>query len=285
MFNPHLLHTLILLRFPFSLFLMPIFLWALCYISAPLSLRSLSVFIILHGLVYPSSNGYNSLIDQDTEPIGGIKQPPPPPALLGPVTLFMDGLAIFWACTLDLYFGGLIVFLISMSRLYSAPWPRLKQYPVLSFVLVMGLQGAFTFLAALYGMGLSFTALTQPSILWSALICSALVGSAYPLSQIFQHKEDKQRGDMTLSRFLGYQKTFICSELLLSFSLLAIGWTQPRLLLWLFTLSMLPTGLYLAYWHRQVSKSHQAASFQHSLRLNLLWAVGLNLCFGIYSQL
>lgn len=263
---------------------MPIFLWALCYIPAPFSLRTLSVFLIFHGLVYPASNGYNSLIDQDTAPIGGIAKPPPPPTILGPVTLMMDLTAIFWAGAIDFYFGGLIAFLIGASRLYSAPWPRLKQYPWLSFALVSLLQGAFTFGFALYGMGLSLSALTQPAVLWSAAICTALVGSAYPLSQVFQHQEDEERGDMTLSRWLGYHKTFLCSEILLGIALLGIIATQPRPLLWLFIGSMLPSSLYLAYWHRQVRRNKKAASFRHSLRLNLLWALGLNLCFGIYSQ-
>jgi hypothetical protein len=282
MFNIQILHTLILLRFPFSLFLMPIFLWALWYVPNPLSLRSLSVFIIFHILVYPASNGYNSLIDQDTEPIGGIAQPPPPPALLGPVTLSMDLTAIVWAGAIDFYFGAWIAFLIGMSRLYSAPWPRLKQYPWLSFGLVSLLQGAFTFEVALYGMGVSPHMLTQPMVLGSAAICTALVGSAYPLSQVFQHTEDKQRGDMTLSRWLGYRKTFLCSEILLGMALLGMITTQPRLLLWIFMGSMLPAGLYLVYWHQQVLQSERAASFSHSLRLNLFWAMGLNICFGLY---
>ena len=279
MFNPQIL------RFPFSLFLMPIFLWALAYVNAPFSWRTLSVFLIFHALVYPASNGYNSLIDQDTEPIGGIAQPPPPPAILGPVTLAMDLLAILWAWSLEPYFGLLIAFLIIMSRLYSAPWPRLKQYPWLSFVMVALLQGAFTFLSALYGMGVSLHILLQPRVLWSAALCTTLVGSAYPLSQIFQHSEDAQRGDMTLSRWLGYHKTFLCAEALLGCTVLGMATTQPPLLLWLFGGSMLPAGLYLAYWHQQVRQNEKAASFKHSLRLNLLWAIGLNLCFVLYRQL
>jgi 1,4-dihydroxy-2-naphthoate octaprenyltransferase len=33
------------------------------------------VFVILHVLDYPSSNGYNSFMDRDTESIGGLKSP------------------------------------------------------------------------------------------------------------------------------------------------------------------------------------------------------------------
>jgi hypothetical protein len=34
-----------------------------------------AIFIILHLLVYPASNGYNSYMDRDETPIGGLKNP------------------------------------------------------------------------------------------------------------------------------------------------------------------------------------------------------------------
>jgi len=282
MFSSQFKHTLILLRFPFSLFLMPLFFWALSRTETLDFWRSLSVFAILHGLVYPSSNGYNSLIDQDTEAIGGLEKPPPPPPHLGAVTLGLDGLALLWGFYLAPYFGLFIGFLILMSRLYSAPWPRLKQYPIFSFLLVSLLQGAFTFLGIRYGLSLELTTFSL-SDAYAAFACSALVAAAYPLSQIFQHAEDAKRGDLTLSRYLGYNGTFLVSEVLLLCAHAGVLLSSTRLQYWIFAICLLPTTLYLLHWHRRVLHDSEAASFGHSLRLNICWALGLNLCFGIYG--
>ena len=64
------------LRLPFSLYLMPVFLFALSQadsINWPATLLS---FLILHVLIFPSSNGYNSYQDRDETSIGGLKYPP-----------------------------------------------------------------------------------------------------------------------------------------------------------------------------------------------------------------
>src|SRR5437899_2585356 len=57
-----LLHrsTIQLLRFPFSLFLLPVYLFALSEVPHIRWYPALLAFIVLHLLVYPSSNGYNS---------------------------------------------------------------------------------------------------------------------------------------------------------------------------------------------------------------------------------
>ncbi len=270
--------VLILLRFPFSLFLLPIYLLALAHVANPQT--PWVIFFVLHVLVYPSSNAYNSLIDQDTESVGGIVAPPPPPPVLGPMTWLMDVCAVgisFFGVRPG--FAGAVAFMILMSRLYSAPWPRLKQYPVLSFLMVCSLQGAFTFLSVVYGLGGDAF---NTVVLGKALLCSALVGSAYPLSQVFQHKEDAKRGDMTLSRLLGYRGTFVFSGVGMLLSTVLIWGLEPIQRALVFVGSMLPAFCYLCYWMKKVWQSPQYANFSHSLKLNLLWATGLNVCFGLY---
>jgi 1,4-dihydroxy-2-naphthoate octaprenyltransferase len=64
--------TLQLLRFPFSLFLAPVFFFALSQVENIHWLHCSLVFFILHLLVYPASNGYNSYMDRDETAIGGI---------------------------------------------------------------------------------------------------------------------------------------------------------------------------------------------------------------------
>ncbi|MFI5187293.1 MAG: prenyltransferase, partial [Chitinophagales bacterium] len=57
--------TIQLLRFHFSLFLLPVFLFALSQLNTINWQNAAIVFFILHVLVYPASNGYNSYMDRD----------------------------------------------------------------------------------------------------------------------------------------------------------------------------------------------------------------------------
>ena len=68
--------TLLHLRIPFSFFLLPVFLFAAAIVDVFDWGNFWMLFFILHFLVYPASNGYNSYFDKDEESIGGLKNPP-----------------------------------------------------------------------------------------------------------------------------------------------------------------------------------------------------------------
>src|SRR5882672_2137549 len=86
--------TLLHLRIPFSYFLLPVYLFSLS--SAPNFTEKglLWVFLILHFLLYPASNSYNSYFDKDEKSIGGLKNPPPVNKGLYWMSLSLDLLAI-----------------------------------------------------------------------------------------------------------------------------------------------------------------------------------------------
>src|SRR5688572_31447057 len=86
--------TIQLLRFQFSFFLLPVYLFALSLVPAINVWDALLIFFILHFLVYPSSNGYNSYMDRDETAIGGVKNPLPPTRELFTISLIMDAVAI-----------------------------------------------------------------------------------------------------------------------------------------------------------------------------------------------
>ncbi|HJY22503.1 MAG TPA: hypothetical protein VJ279_06435, partial [Hanamia sp.] len=92
--NKKLQSTLQLLRFHFSFFLMPVYWFALSQVSDINWRDAALIFIILHLLVYPASNGYNSFMDKDTSPIGGVKNPMQPTKQLFTITLIMNVAAI-----------------------------------------------------------------------------------------------------------------------------------------------------------------------------------------------
>lgn len=88
-------NTLIHLRIPFSLFLMPVFSFALSQSQNPNWTKVVAVFIILHLLIYPASNAYNSYFDKDKGPIGGLENPPPVSKELYYTSIFLMQLPSF----------------------------------------------------------------------------------------------------------------------------------------------------------------------------------------------
>src|SRR6478609_3131558 len=143
--------TLQLLRIPFSLFLMPVYFFALSQVPIIDLADSLLVFFILHFLVYPASNGFNSYMDRDTGPIGGIEKPPPPSKQLLHLTTAMDLLAIAFSLFISWLFAiGLLIYILA-SRAYSARSIRIKKYPVAGYLLVMICQGCLTWMLVYHG--------------------------------------------------------------------------------------------------------------------------------------
>src|SRR4051812_35844652 len=89
--------TIRLLRIPFSLFLMPVYLLALSQAEPVSCFLALSSFILVHFLVYPASNGYNSYVDKDKSSVGGLESPPQPTRQLLYTTIAMDIIALIAA--------------------------------------------------------------------------------------------------------------------------------------------------------------------------------------------
>ncbi len=143
--------TIQLLRFHFSLFLMPVYWFALSQVVRPNAGRALLIFIILHILIYPSSNGFNSYMDRDEGSIGGLKSPMQPTRQLLYVSLFMDGLALILGFFISVYFVLASFIYILASRAYSARSVRLKKYPIAGFLTVIICQGALVFFMVYHG--------------------------------------------------------------------------------------------------------------------------------------
>lgn len=118
--------TIQLLRFHFSLFLLPVYLFALSQLHNINSGRAILIFIILHVLVYPSSNGYNSYMDRDEGPIGGLSKPMQPTKQLFYISIAMDFTAVIISIVISLYFSLGILLYILASRAYSYRRIRLK---------------------------------------------------------------------------------------------------------------------------------------------------------------
>lgn len=263
--------TIQLLRFHFSLFLLPVYLFALSQAPVIHTTKAVLSFLILHLLVYPSSNGYNSYMDRDETPIGGLASPLQPTRQLFFVSVFMDVMAVLLSLFISAIFTtGVLVYILA-SRAYSYRGIRLKKYPVIGFLTVFVFQGALVFLLTCHAVT-GWTIVEIPVL--PLILSSLLIGALYPLTQIYQHAEDLRDGVRTISYVLGKKGTFLFS---MGLFLLATGgmyllFLQQQALnyFYLYLLYLLPVVLFFLYWMSRVWRDEHAADFRNSLRMNLL---------------
>jgi 1,4-dihydroxy-2-naphthoate octaprenyltransferase len=199
--------TIQLLRFHFSLFLLPVFLFALSQLPDINWYHAGLIFFILHFLVYPASNGYNSYMDRDDTPIGGLARPQQPTRQLFWASLAMDMVAVLLSLFISVFFAVGILFYILASRAYSYRGIRLKRHPFIGFLTVFIFQGAWVFFIVHTGAAASISQVP----LMSCLVASLLIGALYPLTQIYQHEADRNDGVITISYLLGKRGSFIFS--------------------------------------------------------------------------
>ena len=142
--------TITLLRIPFSFFLMPVFFFALSQVPEINYTKAILIFIILHFIMYPASNGYNSYMDSDEESIGMLEKPPKPTRQLFYLTAVLDIMAVVLSFFVNLIFALCIIANILASRAYSYRGIRLKKYPVTGFLTVIIFQGAIHFIILIF---------------------------------------------------------------------------------------------------------------------------------------
>ncbi|MEO6456063.1 MAG: UbiA family prenyltransferase [Ginsengibacter sp.] len=272
--------TLQLLRFHFSFFLMPVYWFALSQVVHINRKDAILVFIILHLLVYPASNGYNSYMDRDTGSIGGLKNPLQPTKQLFYVTVVMDIIAVTLSFFITWIFAAGIFFYIMASRAYSYRGIRLKKFPIIGYLTVVIFQGAVTFYLVYHGSESNHT-VHIPVI--GLIAAGLLIGGFYPLTQIYQHEEDIKDGVKTISYKLGYRGTFTFTGIIyaLAFSMLALQYALNLELNRFFILQifMLPVLVYFFIWFRKVWINEKEANFKNTMRMNLLASSCTNLGF------
>ncbi len=272
--------TIQLLRFHFSFFLMPVYWLALSQTNDIVPKDAFFIFIILHLLVYPASNGYNSYMDRDISSIGGIKKPQQPTAQLFYITVLMDMIAVGCGAFISIYFAAALLLYILASRVYSYRGIRLKQYPVIGYLTVIIFQGALVFFAVMHGSSAGKT-LQVPLI--GMVAAALLVGGFYPLTQIYQHMEDRADGVTTISYKLGYRGTFIFTAIVYMFAMISLGiYLALNLQLdhfFIIQLFLLPVLAYFFWWFYRVYHNTNEANFKNTMRMNLIASFFTNAAF------
>lgn len=266
------------LRVPFSFFLLPVFLFALSQSPRPDGWRAVGVLLVIHLLLYPASNAYNSYFDKDEGSIGLLETPPPVDRTLFTVAWALDLLALLIGAWIGWPFVAYLLVYGAISKAYSHPYTRLKKYPIVSWLIVSFFQGGFTYLMTLQAINnLTLSELTQPGPLLAAGICTCNLLAVYPLTQVYQHEEDARRGDLTMSRLLGVRGTFVCAILCFAAALAGFYvYFDGKPVFWLLPLCLLPGVIFFLRWFRRVSRDVGQANFRSAMRMTFLAGLGLN---------
>ena len=270
------------LRLPFSYFLMPTYLFALNCAEKPILWKTVLVFFILHFLLYPASNSYNSYYDCDTASIGTLKHPPPVEKELLVVSLTLDVAAVLLGLLIGSLFVAAALFYGFASKAYSHNKIRVKKMPVLSLIGVGFIQGAFTFLLSFWGIqDIALTDIIHTQILFAAVISSLFLTAAYPLTQVYQHKADGERGDISFSMLLGIKGTFLFCAVFIALAIACFVlyfWSYYGLLIAaFFILFLAPVAAFFIYWMVITFRSESKANYKNTMRLNFISSTALNI--------
>ena len=259
---------------------MPVYWFALSQVNQINRRDAILIFIILHVLVYPSSNGYNSYMDRDTGSIGGIKNPLQPTKQLFYVSVIMDVVAVSLSFFITPIFALGIVLYILASRAYSYRKIRLKKYPVTGYLTVVIFQGAVTFFLVYHGSQSNHTS-HVPVI--ATIAAGLLIGGFYPLTQIYQHEDDLKDGVRTISYKLGYKGTFIFTGIVYALAFCMLGILFFSNLQWnhflVLQIFMAPVLVYFFIWFRKVLINTKEANFKNTMRMNLFASTCTNAGF------
>jgi 1,4-dihydroxy-2-naphthoate octaprenyltransferase len=279
-------NTLLHLRLPFSFFLLPIFCFAISQSSVINAANAIVVFIALHFFIYPGSNSYNSFMDRDKGSIGGLKNPPPVTKKLYYVSMIFDAVGLSMCFIIHWKMFLLMLIYVGVSKAYSWKKIRLKKYAFTGWLVVMIFQGGYTFLLVNMATENMFElSWFNNKHLECMLIASLLIGGFYPLTQIYQHKEDSSRGDFTLSYKLGVSGTFIFTGFVffvacaVSFHYYNSYYSLNQFMIYIFCL--LPVIIYFLYWFQKTIHNKAIADFSNAMRLTVISSSCMIICFCI----
>ena len=241
-------------------------------------------FICLHLFIYPASNGFNSFYDKDEGSIGGVEKPLPVSSQLLWFSLLLDLAGILLAATINFTFMLMVLVYGLVSKAYSHPTIRLKKYPIPAWLSIFIFQGGFTYFMAISGiMDLNFEFLfMEENRIYLALFSSFSLGGVYPVTQIYQHEQDRKAGDNTLSMKLGKLGTLLWFGFFNFISLVFMvyyRWQEKRMDFLFLLVGLVPVLLFHSWWLMKVKRDPLAANFKNTMRLNLLASLSLNSIF------
>ena len=149
-------------------------------------------------------------------------------------------------------------------------------------------QGYFTFAMAYAGLSdFGWNIFLKPHVLIPGMLTSLMLWGNYPLTQVYQHREDARRGDMTLSRYLGIKGTFGFSALIFALTGAGFVWffldRNQEYFFWVYLGAMAPIILYFLLWFNFVRiNPEKYANYSWTMGMNSVSALILNAFFFYY---
>jgi 1,4-dihydroxy-2-naphthoate octaprenyltransferase len=117
------------------------------------------------------------------------------------------------------------------------------------------------------------------------IFSTLLIGAYYPLTQIYQHEEDGERGDNTISLKLGIRGTFIFSAALFlisfAFAYFYFDTNYSTIHFVVLMLSLLPAIGYFFKWFLNTIHDKKNADFDHSMRMTFISSTCLLVAFSL----
>ncbi|MEX0928013.1 MAG: UbiA family prenyltransferase [Balneolales bacterium] len=182
-------------------------------------------FLNVHLLLFGGATAFNSFWDKDKGRIGGLKKPPPMASWMHPASLALQCAGLMLALPAGYEYTMVYVLSMMMFWLYSTPLAKWKGRPWLSMVAIGLSTGWCSFLLGFMAIGgSSFFPYLLP-----ATGCSLILLSMYPVSQVFQMEEDRERGYRTFALCYGLNGIRIFFPATYIPGLLITGFTLHRL--------------------------------------------------------
>ena len=263
---------------------MPVYFFALSISPNFTESRLIWSFLIVHLLLYPASNAFNSYFDKDEKSIGGLENPPPVNLGLYYTSLFFCLIGLIFALKISILFSVMLFVYGLVSKAYSHPSIRLKKYPIVGWLVIGLFQGLFAFLMCYVGInGFELPNLVKPSVLVPAALTSVMLWASYPLTQVYQHQQDAKNGDRTISMMLGIKGTFyFCGTF---FTLAAVAFFSYFKAFhsikysWGFLIILAPVVVYFLIWVLKVFREEAMANYRGTMWMNFVSATCLNVFF------
>jgi 1,4-dihydroxy-2-naphthoate octaprenyltransferase len=264
--HPYLRH----LRLNFNVLLSPIYFWGVLLAGG--TLRSVDfwlAYVSLHIFLYGGTTAFNSYYDKDEGPIGGMLTPPKVDRGLLWFSLVVQGVGLLLALLVNWRFvlAWLLLFIIASA--YSHPLVRLKAQPLAALLAVAVGQGAVGFAAGWLAVTPDWATLfTLPGYL-GMLSTALIVSGLYIITQSYQTKEDRARGDKTVPVLLGATRALWVATLLLALGGGLLLWIVGQTFTFIWTLllgvSFALVGVNLLLWANSFDESAIIPNFKRAM--------------------
>lgn len=263
-------------HFVLSLIFLPIFLFAISQTQEINWLHTALFFVVMFVLVQPSIQMQMAYANMQLSKCD-IAQTEQAKKLFK-ISTAMDGVAVVFSTIIfSLEAGaGLLTYLL-LSKLLNSNPIRLKKYAIISWLLTMAMQGVLLFALTQYTSG-KIMLITNVFALQATAF---FVGFMFPLTQMYTHQQDANRGDLTISLRLGIKGTFTLGLVAFLVAILLMGlhfYNVKKLFhFYLFLLFLSPVAAYFFWWRKNAKIQPLVANYTFTRLFVMITTISMGL--------